>query len=125
MKKQIKKTKPVSVSKPSKNSKTPLVVGAVALASLAGAYFLYGSKEAVKNRKQVKGWIVKAKGEIIEKLEKVKTESEEEYNSVVDAVLRKYKAVKSIDTKEVDSLSRDLKKHWKAFQQEIKKVKKS
>ncbi len=119
MKKQTKNTKNT------KSSKAPIVLGAVALASLAGAYFLYGSKDAVKNRKQVKGWVVKAKGEVIEKLEKAKTESEEEYNQVVDAVLRKYKAIKSIDTTEVDSLGNDLKKHWKAFQKEIKKVKKS
>lgn len=116
MKKQTKNTK---------SSKAPIVLGAVALASLAGAYFLYGSKEAVKNRKHLKGWVVKAKGEVIEKLEKIKAESEEEYNTVVDAVLRKYKAVKSIDTNEVDALGRDLKKHWKAFQKELKKVKKS
>ena len=107
------------------SSKAPLVIGAAVIASLAGAYFLYGSKDAVKNRKHVKGWIIKAKGEVVDKLEKTKLETQDEYNTLIDAVLKKYSAVKSIDTSEVEALGRDLKKHWKAFQKELKKVKKS
>ena len=34
-----------------------------AAVTAAGAFFLYGSKEAAKNRKKVKGWMLKAKGE--------------------------------------------------------------
>lgn len=107
------------------SSKAPLVIGAAVIASLAGAYFLYGSKDAVKNRKHVKGWIIKAKGEVVEKLEKAKLETQDEYNALIDAALKKYAAVKSIDTTEVEALGKDLKRHWRAFQKELKNVKKS
>lgn len=95
------------------------------LAGLAGAYFFYGSKDAHKNRKKIKAWSLKAKAEIVEKLEKINNASEEQYNTIVDAVLKKYSALKSIDTSEVDALGHDLKRHWKAFQKELLKVKKS
>jgi hypothetical protein len=99
--------------------------GVGVLAALAGAYFLYGSKDAAKNRKKIKGWTLKAKGEVLEKLEKVQDTTETEYGAIVDAVMRKYAAMKSVDTSEVDSLGKDLKRHWKNFKKEVTKVKKA
>jgi hypothetical protein len=101
------------------------LVGTGIVAALAGAYFLYGSKDAAKNRKKIKGWTLKAKGEILEKLEKVEHASQAQYETTVDAVLGKYKALKNVDLSEVEALEKDLKKHWKAFQAELKKVKKA
>jgi hypothetical protein len=100
-------------------------VGVGIIAAIAGAYFLYGSKDAAKNRKKIRGWTLKAKGEVLEKLEKMQDATEAEYGSIVDAVMRKYSAIKSIDTAEVDSLGKDLKRHWKNFTKEVKKVKKA
>ncbi len=102
-----------------------VALGIGAIAALAGAYFLYGSADAPKNRKKIKGWMLKAKGEVLEKLEKVTHATEDQYATIVDTVLKKYGAVKSIDTTEVDALGKDLKKHWKNFQKELKKVKKA
>lgn len=102
-----------------------MAVGAGIIAAMAGAYFMYGAKDAAKNRKKVKGWVLKAKGEVVEKLEKVQHATQEQYEATVDTVLNKYQAVKNIDTEEVDSLRKDLKKHWKGFQAEIKKIKKA
>ena len=52
------------------DSKTKKIVGAgVGLAAVAaGAHFLYG-KDGATNRKKVRGWALKAKGEMLEKLE--------------------------------------------------------
>jgi len=102
-----------------------IAVGAGIIAAMAGAYFMYGAKDAVKNRKKVKGWVLKAKGEVVEKLEKVQHATQEQYETTVDTVLNKYQAVKNIDLEEVDSLRKDLKKHWKGFQAELKKLKKA
>jgi hypothetical protein len=44
------------------------IAAGVAAAAL-GAYFLYGSKDAKKNRAKVKGWMLKARGEVLEQLE--------------------------------------------------------
>jgi hypothetical protein len=87
---------------------------AIAAAAAAGAYFLYGSKDAKKNRKAVKGWVLKAKGEVIEKIEQVKGElTEENYNKIVDGVAAKYSKVKTVTQDEVSDLLKDMKGHWK------------
>jgi hypothetical protein len=102
-----------------------MAVGAGIIAAMAGAYFMYGAKDAAKNRKKVKGWVLKAKGEVVEKLEKVQHATQEQYEATVDTVLNKYQAVKNIDLEEVDSLRKDLKKHWRGLQAEVKKLKKA
>ena len=51
--------------------KTKLGAGLIAAAA-AGAYFLLGTKEGQKKQKQIKGWMVKAKGEVMDKMEDMK-----------------------------------------------------
>jgi hypothetical protein len=96
-----------------------LGIGAV-VASLAGAYFLYGTKEGVKSKKKIKGWMLKAKGEVLEKLENMKNVGEQEYNVILEQVLKKYSSLKNIDKKELESLVSDLKKHWKNIKKNLK-----
>lgn len=98
-----------------------LIIGATALVALASTYFLYGSKQAPKNRAKVKGWMLKAKGEVLEKLETLQDANEERYNAVVDTVVKKYSQLKSIDTTEVEALGKDMKKHWNSFKKELQK----
>ncbi|MBI2120079.1 MAG: hypothetical protein HYT94_00465 [Parcubacteria group bacterium] len=88
----------------------PLAAGVIA--GIAGTYFLYG-KNATANRKKLKGWIVKAKGEAIEKIEKMKEMDEASYHALIDGVVQKYSKVKGVEQAEVDELVKDLKKHWK------------
>ncbi len=92
------------------------------LASLAGAYFLYGAKNASKNRKQVKSWMLKAKGEILERIEDAKDLSEEAYHDIVKEVSAKYQQVKKIDSKEVEAFVSELKSHWKGIKKDVTKV---
>lgn len=88
------------------------VVGIAAAA--AGAYFLYGAKDASKNRKLVRSWMLKARGEVLERMEKMKDDlTEDAYYKIVDAVVAKYGSVKSGSTAEADALGRELKGHWK------------
>jgi hypothetical protein len=91
------------------------------LAAIAGGVFLYGTDAGKKKRKAIKGWMLKAKGEVIEKLETLKEVNEENYHKVVDAVEKKYKAVKSVAPEELAEVIGDLKKSWK----DIVKVAKS
>lgn len=89
---------------------------ALAAAAAAGIYFLYGSKDAQKNRKAVKGWALKLKGEVLEKIEAVKGElTEENYHKIVDSVAAKYKDRKE----EVEDLKKDLKSHWKSIKKHV------
>jgi len=86
-------------------------VGAGIAATSAAAYILFGP-EGKKNRKAIKGWAVKMKGEIIEKLEEAKELTEPVYNKVVDEVSKKYAKSKNVDKKEVEAIIKDIKKHW-------------
>jgi hypothetical protein len=87
---------------------------ALAAAAAAGIYFLYGSKDAPKNRKVVTGWALKAKGEVLEKMEMVKGElTEENYHKIVDGVMDKYRKVKKDHSEDIDLLVKDMKSHWK------------
>lgn len=106
--------------KKSDNSGVATVLGLGALAALsAGAYFLYGTKEGAKKRVKIKGWMLKAKGEVLEKMEVLKDVNEEAYNKVVSTVMSKYQGLKDIDQGEVVSLVEDLKKHWKNIKKHI------
>ncbi len=90
----------------------PLAAGLIA--GIAGTYFLYG-KNAAANRKKIKGWMVKAKGEAIEKMEKMKEMDEASYHALIDGIAQKYGKVKGIEQAEVDELVKDMKKHWKSI----------
>jgi uncharacterized membrane protein YfbV (UPF0208 family) len=90
------------------------------VATIAGAYFLYGSKNATKNRKQVKAWMLKAKGEILEKIENISEISEPMYHKIVQEVADKYQAVKNIDKKDIEAFVKELQSHWKGIEKEIK-----
>ena len=102
-------------------------ITAVAIATL-GTYFLYGSKDAKKNRKQVKAWSLKAKGEILEQIENLSEVTEEVYDNIVKEVIDKYQNLKKLEKNEVAEFVEELKSHWRNIVKEIgtssKKVKK-
>lgn len=95
-----------------------LGIGMLAALS-AGAYYLYGTKEGSKKRLKIRGWMLKAKGEIMEKMESMKEVNEETYNALVENVMKKYESVKSIDPAEVKDMVSDLKKHWKNIKKHL------
>lgn len=108
-----------------KTNVNKLVVGlgiaGAAAAAIAGGYFFYG-KDGAKHRKNLKAWTVKAKAEVMEKLEKAKDLSEENYHEIVDLVSAKYSAVKTVAPEEIQDFARGLKKHWKDIKKEISSV---
>ncbi|MDB4984338.1 MAG: hypothetical protein JWM20_517 [Patescibacteria group bacterium] len=95
-----------------------LGIAGAAAAAIAGGYFFYG-KDGAKHRKNLKSWAVKAKAEVLEKLEKAKDMSEENYNMAIDSIADKYSKVKSMDQADVAAFAKDLKKHWKDIKREI------
>jgi hypothetical protein len=94
-------------------------VGLSAMALVAGAYFLYGAKEAGSNRKKVRGWMLKAKGEVLDGVEKLKSIDEAVYNKLIDTVLERYKKVKTINLADIEVLTKELKGHWKNLKKEV------
>ncbi|MCX6712742.1 MAG: hypothetical protein NTY66_00860 [Candidatus Vogelbacteria bacterium] len=102
---------------------TVVGLAAAAVAATAGAYFLYG-KNGAKNRKKVSGWMLKAKGEVLDQLEKGKDVTEEAYHKVIDKVSQKYQAAKHIDKSELNELAKELKGHWTSIKRQLSSKKK-
>ena len=108
------------------NTKVEIAAGIGALAALAaGAYFLYGTKDGAKKRVKIKGWMLKAKGEVMEKLEMLKSVDEASYNAIVDGVMKKYEGMKDVQKLEVVALFMDIKKHWKNIKKHLGETKKT
>lgn len=91
---------------------TKIGIGASLAAAGVAAYLLFG-KDGKKNRKIVRGWAVKMKGEIIEKFEKAENLTETVYHNVVDQVSARYAKMKDVDQEELKELITDIRKHWK------------
>lgn len=90
-----------------------------AAAAAAGALFLYGTKAGKQQRKNINGWMLKAKGEVLEKLETLKEVNEEAYNKVVNTVADKYSKAKNIDPIELASLITEVKSHWNNIKKQL------
>lgn len=95
-----------------KSDSHTLLLAGLGLAAAAGTYFFFGPK-GKKHRTQVKGWMIRMKGEIIEKLEEAKDVTEPVYRDIVDAVADAYAKAGEIPQREIALIADDLKSHWK------------
>jgi hypothetical protein len=110
VKKTTKSAKKVEISNAQKLS---IGVGLTAAAvTAAGAYFLYGSKDASKNRKKVKSWSLKAKAEVLEALENAKEITQEEFHTLVDGVTDTYTKVQKLSKAEAKDFKKEMIANW-------------
>ena len=86
-----------------------------AVAAAAGGFFLYGSKNAAKNRTTVKSWALKAKAEVLEGIEKAKDMSQAEYEQLIDAVVGTYLTAKTASKTELSTFKKEMKDHWQGL----------
>ncbi len=94
-------------------------IGAGVAALGAAAYILFGP-DGKKNQKKIKGWVVKMKGEIIEKLEDVKELTEPVYQQIVQEVTEKYKEHKNATAEEIKAVVADLHRNWRSMVRDSK-----
>ncbi len=109
-----------------KQSANNKVVGAIMLASgmvasAAAGYYFYGAG-GKERRKEMTAWRKKAKTEMLDKIEHMKTVSQKTYHTAVDEVLKKYQLIKTIDPKELQEFGQELKTHWQEISQEAMKL---
>jgi hypothetical protein len=105
----------------SSSEKISLGVGLTAAAvAAAGTYFLYGSKNASKNRKAVKSWTLKAKAEVLERLEDAKEMSQEEYLELINNVAGAYAGLKTASQADIKSFKSEMKDHWHQIEKAAK-----
>jgi len=97
----------------SPTQKISLGVGlTTAAVAAAGTYFLYGSKNSTKNRKQIKSWMLKAKAEVLEQLEDAKEMSQEEYLELINTVAGAYTGLKTASKVDINEFKSEMKDHW-------------
>ncbi|MDZ7725967.1 MAG: hypothetical protein U5L75_00045 [Candidatus Campbellbacteria bacterium] len=96
------------------------LAGATA-ATAAGAYFLYGPNGA-KNRKKIEGWTLKAKGDVLSKIENAREVSEDRYHDIVDSVTAKYAKLKHVGDEKANKLNSELKRHWNRIKRDTKET---
>jgi len=99
-----------------KNQAVGLGIGLTAAAvAAAGTFFLYGSKNAAKNRKAVKSWTLKAKAEVLEKIEQAKEMTQEEYEQLIDTVTTTYAGVQAASKADLAGFKKEMKEHWRSI----------
>jgi len=94
-------------------------IGMAAVAAL-GTYLLYG-KKGKENRGAIGGWMLKMKGEVLEKAEEIKDLNEEEYYKIVDETSARYAKLKKVSAEELTHLTEELKAAWAHISKELAK----
>ncbi|MBP6858305.1 MAG: YtxH domain-containing protein [Candidatus Pacebacteria bacterium] len=94
-----------------KSTMVAFASGAV-VAALVGGYFLFGSKNARKNRQKIQDGVDDAKSEVLDKVKKMKRLSRDMYYEIVDEISDKYSKVKEFGVEKADDLRTELKNRW-------------
>lgn len=95
-------------------------VAAAAAAAAAGAYWLYGAKDAKKHRKLARSWMLKARAEVMEGMEKLGEVDKETYMQLAGEVAKRYAGVAGVTAAESKRLVQDLKSGWAYLQSQKK-----
>lgn len=104
------------MSEEKSKSHTGVIAGITAALS-AGAVYFYGP-EGDKHRRKFRGWILKTKGDVLERLEKAENVTKEKYEKIVDAAVEKFAEEKAKKQAEIEDLRQELKGHWEDIKQQ-------
>lgn len=108
-------------SNSNRNAGAGIAALAAAAAAAAGAYYFYG-KNGPRHRKQLKGWAVKAQGEVMERVEQLKDVTRDSYEKTVNDVMAQYKTLKKASPAELAAVAKELKGHWNAVAGQINEM---
>jgi hypothetical protein len=101
-----------------------VAIGAGVAALAAGGYYFFGP-EGKKHRGKLKGWMIRMKGEVIEKMEGAKELTQSVYEQIIDGVAANYLKDSTINASDVRALVSRLKRDWKGISQTVKRAKRS
>jgi hypothetical protein len=105
-------------------TKTDNMAGAgagLAAITAVGTYLLYGERGA-ENRVRISGWVLKMKGEILEKVEELGELNEEDYYRIVDEVSARYAKLEKVGAAELMHLTIELRGAWKHLSEHLKRA---
>ncbi len=97
-----------------------LGIGLAVATAVVGAYFLHGKKGA-KTRRKVKSWMLHARAEVMDQIERAKAFDQKNYKQAIRVVADKYRRLKNIDPREVDLLVKELQGHWQRISRQVAK----
>ncbi len=102
--------------------KSEKIIGGIALAAVAAAatYFLTG-KRGAENREKIAAWTLKMKGEVLEKMKKLKTINKEAYHALVDEVAVRYERAERVGAEEMEHLKNEVKGAWSHISKQLVK----
>jgi gas vesicle protein len=83
-----------------------------------GAYLIWGTRRGFKTRMRVKWWMLKIKGEVLEKLSQLEEVTQSAYMGVIDKVIKNYKNFKDVDSEELVQYAKHLKDSWKEMKEQ-------
>ena len=103
----------------SKGTAAMMGLGAAAVAA-AGAYWFYGAKDAAQHRKSARSWMLKARAEVLEGVERVVDKAgeidKEAYMAIVSGVLARYGKLAGVTTAGLAQMKRDMVDAWAHMQ---------
>lgn len=91
-----------------------------ALAAAAGAYWLYGAKDAAKHRKLARSWMLKARADVMDQVERLQNIDRKQYMQIVDSVVAGASAAAAATRPEISRLTRDLKSAWAQMAEQMR-----
>lgn len=107
------------------NKRIAIAAGAAAAAAgvAAGAYYLYGSKDAKEHRKALKKWGSAALRDVEREAKKIKDAAlnEENFRGIVETVSERYRSLKNLDPEEVAAFVSAVSADWKKYSAAAKK----
>ena len=92
-----------------------IAVAATLAGAAAGAYYLYGSKDAKKHRKALGVWAAKARKEVEREAGRLKDVAldEHSYAALIQKVAKRYQAAEGLTTQDVKNLAQALLEEWR------------
>lgn len=101
-----------STKKKGMSAGTIIGIGASVAALGAASYYFFGP-EGKKHQKNFKGWMVKMKADIVDKLQDAGHVTKEVYEKIVDGAAGLYEKAGKASKEEVAMYAEMLKKQWK------------
>jgi len=96
------------------------LAGAAATA-LVGGYYLYG-RNGAQHRKQVERWLLEAKADILERMQKTQDVTEDQYRRIVDEVLSRYQSAKGVTEERAAEAASSFKHKWEDMREAAKRA---
>ncbi|HWB33995.1 MAG TPA: hypothetical protein VG753_01590 [Candidatus Paceibacterota bacterium] len=104
-----------------KNSGMGVTVGvgaglAAVAATGAAAYWLYGAKHSAAHRKMAKSWMLKARAEVLDAVEKLNDIDKAQYLALAQRVVENYGSKAGASAQQMSQMMRDFKSAWAHMQ---------